>query len=521
MASIGQDPNGAKRILIAGNDKRQTIRLGKASLKQAQEFRGNVEALVGQQITGGGVPDKVSEWLAALPANMHSKLVKAGLAKPRQAITAPATVPLRKLCDEFFASVAAKPQTKAAYKQGADSLLSHFGEFKPVMEIGTLDAEKWRQAQHESGLALASVGVAGRTGGRLYALSTVGSIAGTLVAALVLVQFIGTRATLYAIVATLVIAALAARGVRAVAAVEQQSSPALPPGEATAALHAAASVSLESTDSVGVLSLPLATAIVVVEGMSLMATEMSVARLVAPFFGASQAVWAVLIAIVMGCIAAGSALGGRAADRRPTIGALVLVLAAAGAAVALLPFAAAPVMRLSTGGIDNVAIGTVLGSFLATMLVLVVPIVLLGMVPAWVLRLSLPTVARSGRTAGRLYACSTAGALVGTWASALWLIPAIGTRRTLLVFALALAALACAVAVRTMRSSRLLIAPSAALLLGLALLAAPTGLVKSARSWPRAGRARESLPVHPGRARRAIGPAPAAAQRGLGRALDL
>ena len=79
------------------------------------------------------------------------------------------------------------------------------------------------------------------------------------------------------------------------------------------------------------------------------------------------------------------------------------------------------------------------------MLVLVaVPVVLLGACSPWAVRLATPDVDHSGRTAGRLYAISTAGSLVGTMSAALLLIPFIGTQRTFLVFALALALVAAA-----------------------------------------------------------------------------
>ena len=77
------------------------------------------------------------------------------------------------------------------------------------------------------------------------------------------------------------------------------------------------------------------------------------------------------------------------------------------------------------------------------MLVLVaVPVVLLGTVAPYANRLALSTVTDVGTITGRLYAISTTGSLVGTFASALLLIPLIGTHRTFLVFALALALMA-------------------------------------------------------------------------------
>ena len=67
---------------------------------------------------------------------------------------------------------------------------------------------------------------------------------------------------------------------------------------------------------------------------------------------------------------------------------------------------------------------------------------LLGMVAPFAIRLALADVGAAGAVAGRLYALSTAGSLLGTFLSALVLIPLIGTQRTLLVCAARARALA-------------------------------------------------------------------------------
>ena len=67
------------------------------------------------------------------------------------------------------------------------------------------------------------------------------------------------------------------------------------------------------------------------------------------------------------------------------------------------------------------------------------PVILLGMVAPFAVRLGIEDVRDAGSVAGRLYALSTVGSLLGTFLSALVLIPAIGTRRTLLVAAVTVA----------------------------------------------------------------------------------
>jgi spermidine synthase len=65
---------------------------------------------------------------------------------------------------------------------------------------------------------------------------------------------------------------------------------------------------------------------------------------------------------------------------------------------------------------------------------------MLGFVSPFAVRLEVVSVAQSGNTAGSLYALSTVGSLIGTFATVFAFIPTIGTRRTLLGLSLLLLA---------------------------------------------------------------------------------
>ncbi len=102
----------------------------------------------------------------------------------------------------------------------------------------------------------------------------------------------------------------------------------------------------------------------------------------------------------------------------------------------MLPFIAQPFLQLALQGFSALSIGVVAGSFFATLLLFSVPVSLLGMVSPFAVRLAVRDVSTAGSVSGRLSSLTTIGAIVGTFAPALLLIPAVGTQRTLLCAAL-------------------------------------------------------------------------------------
>jgi spermidine synthase len=183
-------------------------------------------------------------------------------------------------------------------------------------------------------------------------------------------------------------------------------------------------------------------AVVFTVGASSLGAEISAARLLAPYFGASTIIWANTIATVLIALSAGYAIGGRIADRRPTLGGLCAVVLLASVLLAIVPFVSGPFLRLSVDALGSLSVGAFLGSLAAVLVLVAVPVMLLGTVAPYANRLTVASLAETGRTTGGLYAISTVGSLVGTFAAALLLIPLIGTHRTFLVFALALALVA-------------------------------------------------------------------------------
>lgn len=208
--------------------------------------------------------------------------------------------------------------------------------------------------------------------------------------------------------------------------------------------------------------------VVFLAGAASLGTEMAASRLLAPYFGSSNIVWANVIGLMLAFLALGYWLGGRLADRHPSPRVLASVLVAAAVLLAATPFAARPLLHEALNGFASISVAVVAGSFFSVLALFALPVTLLGMVSPFAVRLSLGDVHEAGRTSGRLYALSTVGSILGTFAAALIAIPLLGTQRTLLVTA-AVVALAAAPLARE--------ALAAAILLG-AAIALPPGAIK-------------------------------------------
>jgi predicted membrane-bound spermidine synthase len=187
---------------------------------------------------------------------------------------------------------------------------------------------------------------------------------------------------------------------------------------------------------------------VLLAGMATLGIEMLAGRLLAPFFGTAQPIWAAVIGMTLLYLALGYHLGGRLADRRPDARLLYGLISLAGITTACVPLAARPILGLAQAAIAQLAVSGFLGALAGVLALFAAPVILLAMVSPFAVRLQLQRshdrLSGAGATVGALSALSTLGSIAGTFLTALALIPAIGTARTTLLYAAGLALLGAA-----------------------------------------------------------------------------
>jgi predicted membrane-bound spermidine synthase len=310
-------------------------------------------------------------------------------------------------------------------------------------------------------IGVPDVGRTGSVAGVIFALGTLGCLVGNYVTGFVLIPEFTVNQIAIGTAAVLAVAAAVVTAVRfgGTGEVARRPHPALMPERSTAPLKPSAAFA-------GVFLCSFA-------GMTL---ELAATRLLAPVVGVSIYTWTGVIGVTLAGTCLGNWLGGKLSTRkdadRPLSVAWCMIAAALAAVGVLFLFG------LIARGRWFADLDLVPQVLAWTFALLFLPSLLLGTISPQVIRLAVPDVTTAGRTAGRVYAWSTAGAIAGTFATGHLLISSFGVLTTILIAA-ALPVLA-AVVVAGLKNSKIMyglcVAGGALVGGGVVLVKADTGI---------------------------------------------
>lgn len=139
MASVVNRPNGHKWIAFKGpNGKRQTLRLGKATTRQARDFRDRVEQLLFARLAKQAPDESTARWLGELSLFFRSKLVACGLVDGHTVSTVGA------LLKDFESSLSVGKSTLQNIEVVLNNIRTHFGKDCQLTTITSIDAKTFR-----------------------------------------------------------------------------------------------------------------------------------------------------------------------------------------------------------------------------------------------------------------------------------------------------------------------------------------------------------------------------------------
>ena len=169
-------------------------------------------------------------------------------------------------------------------------------------------------------------------------------------------------------------------------------------------------------------------------GWVLMGLEIVGGRMLSPDFGSGVWVWGSVISVFLAALGIGYFAGGLLSQRFPYGFCLSLIIIMA--AISIVPVALWH--RAMSGWFASLELHERWGSLCATTALFFVPIMLLGIVSPYAVRLVTRDVASVGTKAGTLYAISTLGSFLGCLLTSFYFILWMGIRQILFLSVVAL-----------------------------------------------------------------------------------
>ncbi len=219
-----------------------------------------------------------------------------------------------------------------------------------------------------------------------------------------------------------------------------------------------------------------------IAGSGTMIVELAAVRLLAPWFGASSAVWTNVIGVVLLALSAGYLVGARLAEGARPLARLSVVLVLGGVFTLWLPVLAAPVAEFLVPRGVRLAESPGLftwGSLAASCLLFAPVAGMLACVgPLATEVLQRRGVEHAGSAGGRVLFASTLGSLIGTFATTYLLVPRLGLSATFIGAGLLVLGSGLVLLVRAHKGASVLLIVSAAAAIGFSRNRLPAALAE-------------------------------------------
>jgi spermidine synthase len=159
---------------------------------------------------------------------------------------------------------------------------------------------------------------------------------------------------------------------------------------------------------------------VFIVGAVILVLEILGTRIIAPYYGTTIYVWSSLIGVTLLALSLGYYFGGRLADKKPMVDFLYLIIFLAALSIVMIPL----IMNFVLVGVNF--LGPRFGALTSAVLLFAIPLLLLGMVAPYAIKLKTQELGKIGITAGNLYGIATVGSFVGAILTGFYLIPGLG-----------------------------------------------------------------------------------------------
>lgn len=152
-----------------------------------------------------------------------------------------------------------------------------------------------------------------------------------------------------------------------------------------------------------------------------MMIELMGTRIIGPYYGVSLIVWSSLLSVALLALSIGYFYGGRLADKAPWFRLSHIVLLAA-VSIGFIPWISEPVQLAMN------IFGLRMGALSSAFVLFTFPLIMLGMVGPYTIKMATRRLDVIGATVGNVYAVSTLGSVLGTLLLGFYLLPIAGVQ---------------------------------------------------------------------------------------------